>query len=272
MSATPTYLTDQQWQQYQTDGYLKLGKMLSHDQLKAMQDRIDAIMLGKADLNYDRLFMQLDSDTGKYEDTGAGGRGHKGSTLGYRKIQDLEFDPMFLSFMQQPIFEHICEHEYGKQTPVSCFRAMFMNKPANKGTFLPWHQDRWTSLDRDPLVTLWLALDPATVANGCVQIIPGTHQTLLNPEHPSGFLTKEQAEEYCPENKRVFLELEAGEAALLHNWTLHGSDVNRSSQSRRAFSVCYMDDRTVDQQGQTFSQIFGDNALSPDALTLSSPG
>lgn len=272
MSAQLTRLTDEQWQNYQTHGYLKLGKLLTDDQLKAMQDRIDAIMLGQADLNYDRLFMQLDSDTGKYEDTDAGGRGHKGSTLAYRKIQDLEFDPMFLAFMQRPVFEHICEHEYGKDTAVACFRAMFMNKPANKGTFLPWHQDRWTALDRDPRVTIWLALDPATITNGCVQLISGTHKTLLNPSHPSGFLTQEQAEEHCPESKRVFLELEAGEVALLHNWTLHGSDVNRSSQSRRAFSVCYMDGRTVDQHGKTFSHIFGDQALSPDSLTLSSTG
>ena len=272
MPAQLSHLTDEQWNQYQTDGYLKLGKLLTDEQLKAMQDRIDAIMLGKADLNYDRLFMQLDSESGKYEDAGAGGRGHKGSTLGYRKIQDLEFDPMFLTFMQRPIFKHICEHEYGKHAPISCFRAMFMNKPANKGTFLPWHQDRWTSLDRDPLVTLWLALDPATVENGCVQIIPGTHQTLLNPSHPSGFLTQEQAAAHCPESKRVFLELEAGEAALLHNWTLHGSDVNRSSQSRRAFSVCYMDARTEDQHGQTYSRIFGDNALSPQTLTTTATG
>lgn len=272
MSTELTRLNDSQWQQYQQDGFLKLGKLLTEDQLKTMQDRIDQIMLGKADLDYDRLYMQLDSDTGKYEDTGSGGKGHQGASHGYRKIQDLEFDPLFLNFMQRPIFEHICEHEYGKDTPISCFRAMFMNKPANKGTFLPWHQDRWTSLDRDPLVTIWLALDPAAIANGCVQLIPGTHKTLLNPSHPSGFLTQELAAEYCPENKRVFLELEPGEVALLHNWTLHGSDVNRSSQSRRAFSVCYMDGNTVDRNGNQFSRIFGDNALSPDSLTLSSPG
>lgn len=47
MPAQHTCFTDEQWQQYQTDGYLKLGKLLTDDQLKAMQDRIDAIMLGK---------------------------------------------------------------------------------------------------------------------------------------------------------------------------------------------------------------------------------
>jgi len=260
-------LTDAQWQQYQRDGLLKLGKLLSDDELKAMQDRIDAIMLGDADVHYDRMLMQLDSDDGDYGKAPTQSKGHKGRTLGYRKIQDLEFDPIFLRFMQREIFRDICAREYGPATPVDCFRAMFMNKPANKGTFLPWHQDRWTQLDRDPMVTIWLALDPATVENGCVQLIPGTHHELINPSHGSGFLTKEQAAERVNDDNRIYLELEPGEAALLHNWTLHGSDVNRSNQSRRAFSVCYMDSRTVDKNGGKYSRIFGEDALSVEELT-----
>lgn len=259
-------LTDEQWAQYRRDGFLRLGKVLSDDELKRMQQRIDDIMLGDADVKYDRMLMQLDSDTGAYNDAPAGGRGHKGRTLGYRKIQDLEFDPLFLRFMQRPVFRDICAREYGPGTPIDCFRAMFMNKPANKGTFLPWHQDRWTDLDRDPLVTIWLALDPATVQNGCVQLIPQSHHELINPSHPSGFLTDEQAREWCTEDKRVFLELEAGEAALLHNHTLHGSDVNRSAIPRRAFSVCYMDGRSTSNHGATFSRIFGDHALDPETV------
>jgi len=80
--------------------------------------------------------------------------------------------------MQQTLFREICAWHYGAHADISAFRAMFMNKPARKGTLLPWHQDGgegW-GLDRDPLATLWTALDPATVSNGCVQIIPGSHK------------------------------------------------------------------------------------------------
>ena len=262
-------LTQAQWDQYDQQGYLPLGRLLDDGQLKAMQDRIDAIMLGDADVHYDRMLMQLDSDTGRYEDSGAQTRGHKGRTLGYRKIQDLEFDPLFLAFMQRPLFEHICARVYGERTPVDWFRAMFMNKPSKKGTFLPWHQDRWSRLDRDPQITIWLALDPATVENGCVQMIPGSHKVgLINPDHHSGFLTPEQAEQWRPEDKRVFLTLEAGEAVLLHNYLLHGSDINRSETSRRAFSICYMDGRTqtISAEPDMYSRIFGDGALPPESL------
>ena len=250
-------ITREQWSFYDEQGYLKLGRLLSDDELAALQQRIDQIMLGRAQLDYSKLTMQLDAESGRYEDMPTISRGHKGATLGYRKIQDLELDDLFLAYMRRPIFREICARVLGPQTPIACFRAMFMNKPARKGTFLPWHQDRWRDLDRDPLITLWTALDPATVANGCVQIVPGSHKLgLINPEHPSGFLTKEQTEAHVRPERVVELELQAGECALLHNWLLHASDVNHTDIPRRAFSVCYMDAATRSLRGETFTRVF----------------
>lgn len=242
------------WDAYERDGYLRLGKILTDTDLAVLQERTNAIMLGIAPVPYDELLMQLDSADGQYESMPAQSRGHKGATLAYRKIQDLERDPLFREFLERPLFREICAKVYGETTPVACFRAMFMNKPARQGTLLPWHQDRWSHLDRDPLITLWTALDPATIANGCVQLIPGSHKWgVLNPEHGSGFLTEAQMTQYTDQAETVFLELEAGECALLHNWTLHRSDTNATNISRRAFSVCYMDART---RGGTYTQLW----------------
>ncbi|MCE9590902.1 MAG: phytanoyl-CoA dioxygenase family protein [Planctomycetes bacterium] len=263
-----SFITPAQWQQYDRDGFLFLGKLINDDELTALQRRIDEIMLGKARLNYDRMLMQLDSESGKYEDAGPQTKGHKGETLNYRKIQDLEYDPVFLAFMQRPVFRDICTHVYGAGTPIACMRAMFFNKPSHRGTKLPWHQDRWTNFDRDPLVTIWSALDPATRQNGCVELIPGSHRRVINPSHGSGFLTPEQMVEHCQQEKAVYLELKAGEVALLHNWTLHSSDVNRSETSRRAFSICYMDANTKAKGGEKYPVIFGDGALRPEELGI----
>lgn len=265
-----TFLTDDQWLQYTRDGYLRLGKLLSDDRLAALQKRIDDIMLGIADVDYSRMLMQLDSDTGEYADSKPMSKGHKGATLDYRKIEQLEYDPVFLRYIQEPIFNEICARTYGCHIPVAVFRSMFMNKPAHKGTKLPWHQDRWNNLDRDPLITVWTALDPATIENGCVEVIPGTHKFgVINPSHGSGFLTPELAAANCPAEKRVYLELEPGESVLLHNWLMHASDKNHSAQSRRALSVCYMDARTVTAGGkQTFPTVFGQGALTPESVGL----
>jgi hypothetical protein len=258
-------LSEEQWAQYFRDGFIRLGKVPGNDELQQLQSRINAIMLGEADVDYDKMLMQLDSATGEYGAAGAQTKGHKGATLNYRKIEQLEFDSLFLAFMQKPIFREICARIYGGHTDIASFRAMFMNKPAGQGTLLPWHQDRWNFLDRDPLITAWTALDPATKENGCVQIIKGSHAWgVINPGHGSGFLSEEQAEKYAPESDRIYCELEPGETILLHNWLLHSSDKNRSDVSRRAFSVCYMDARTkrVDSAEEVGSRIFGEGALS----------
>jgi ectoine hydroxylase-related dioxygenase (phytanoyl-CoA dioxygenase family) len=148
-----------------------------------------------------------------------------------------------------------------------------MNKPAQKGTILPWHQDaglQW-GLDRDPVVTIWTAIDPATKENGCVRVVPGTHRLGLLSEW-GHTITPEQEAMYCPEDKVVYLEAEAGEAILLHNWLLHGSGVNTIDIPRRAFSVCYMDGRTRRlSDGSTFPIIFGKGALVPEQLEAGTP-
>lgn len=244
------HITAEKWDEYLENGYLKLGRLLTNEDLAALQRRIDDIMLGRANLDYDKVLMQRD---------GAGTvqtKGFKGATLEYRKIQDLELDDIFLAYMKRPLFQHICGRVYGS-VPISTFRAMFMNKPAAKGTVLPWHQDRWNFLDRDPLLTVWTALDPATIANGCVRVIRGSHHHgPINPDDTSGFLTAEQADQYCPPDRVTHLELAAGEAVLLHNWLLHSSDVNHTDHARRAFSVCYMDARTAHRDGSTFPKVF----------------
>ena len=55
----PTILTEEQWQQYERDGFLRLGKLLAGEELQGLQDRIDAIMLGEADVAYHQMLMQL---------------------------------------------------------------------------------------------------------------------------------------------------------------------------------------------------------------------
>jgi hypothetical protein len=253
-------LTDQQWGEYERLGYLKLGGILNPSELTALQRRMDEIMLGQ--VGYPELQFQLDTG-GAYEDLPAPVSHNAVHTLAYRKVQGLEADPMVLEVIRRPVFRDICDRHYGRHASISIFRAMMMNKPAGKGTYLPWHQDAgdvW-KLDRDPLVTIWIALDRATRLNGCVQVIPGSHRLGLLSHHGST-LSPDDARRHCPENEITYLEIEAGDGLLLHNWLLHRSDVNHTGSPRRALTACYMDGRTRNTlTGDQFPVVFG----HPDA-------
>ena len=258
-------LSDEQWRLYEQQGYLRLGPILDASELAALQQRIDSIMLTK--VSFPSLQSQLDTG-GAYEDLSLPASGLGKATLAYRKVQGLEGDPLFLSLLRRALFREICRHHYGAHASVSLFRAMVMSKPANQGTHLPWHQDGgdvW-KLDRDPLVTIWVALDAATRKSGCLQVIPGSHRLGLLSKLGST-LSAEHVQRYCAQGDIAYLEVQAGEALLLHNWLIHRSEVNGTEAPRRAFTACYMDGRTLGTlTGKRFPVIFGQREDAGTAL------
>ncbi|MEM7029223.1 MAG: phytanoyl-CoA dioxygenase family protein [Chloroflexota bacterium] len=250
---------DHHHRQFEEDGYLRLGQVLTTSALAAICERIDALMLGQ--LTVPGITFQLDGDTESYTDMEPITVGPTKHTLAYRRVDELHLDSHFLRYMQHPLFRQITEHYIGLN--VSIFRAMFMNKPANKGTVLPWHQDVGTGwgIDSNPITTVWTALDDASVATGCMQIVPGSHKLgILNEGH---YTSEDDQAMYCTPDKVIDLEVKAGEAILLHNWLLHRSGINKTDQARRAFSVTYMDASTqAIKSGKTFPRIFGGEALN----------
>ena len=255
-------LPDADWATFRRHGYVRLGPVLDSCELDNLRRRIDEIMLGTAEVPYERMRLQLDSTTGRYEDMPAQTFGHKGATLAYRKIQQLEFDPVFLTYMQKPLLHDICGRQYGQGIPVSVYRAMFMNKPAGRGTRLPWHQDNFPDVSHRPVLTVWLALDDANESNGCVRALLGSHLHFRDDDD-TVFLDDTEISEVTDRYETVSLPCPAGEAILLHNRLLHTSGVNATDEPRRAFSVCYMDGRSGSDRGETFSTVFGDGSLTP---------
>ncbi len=255
-------LTEQQWNDYSRDGFLHLGKVVEPEELEALRKRADDLALGNVK-NPD-VQMQLDTG-GVYEELPQAVRAFDHGTRLYRKIQGLETDDLFVRLVKHPLFLEVCARQYGPHAPVSIFRAMVMNKPAGQGTVLPWHQDGgnvW-GLDRDPLVTVWVALDPATRANGCLEVIPGTHRLGLLSLYGST-VAEEHVRVHCPPERVLPLEVEAGHAVLLHNWLIHRSGVNPTSVPRRAMTVCYMDGRTQSVlTGNFFPLVSGSIPIEP---------
>ncbi|MEE2658599.1 MAG: phytanoyl-CoA dioxygenase family protein [Candidatus Latescibacterota bacterium] len=252
--------SDAQAAYFDEHGYVHLGRVATCTQLTALRQRIDDLMLGVIEV--DGVTFQLDGGTGEYHGLSSHTDGPPRSTLSYRRVDELHNDPVFLTYMQQRLFRDITRCYVGED--VSIFRSMFMNKPANQGTVLPWHQDvgaGW-GIDTNPIATVWTALDDATVDTGCMQIVPGSHRLgILNPGH---YTSEEDQAAYCSEDKVIDLEVAEGEAVLIHNWMLHRSGVNHTDRPRRAFSVAYMDAATREvKSGKRFPVIFGERALQP---------
>src|SRR5215471_2017423 len=117
-------------------GYARIGRVMDDAALEALRARTNELMLGE--VRYDGFFFQHDTSTGRYEDL-LYKRGYVGPSLNYRKLEKLEKDPLFFSWIQNPLFEAIAKRAIG--TEVSIYRAVLFNKSACGGSVLPWHQD-----------------------------------------------------------------------------------------------------------------------------------
>lgn len=242
---------------YRTHGWAKLGKVADDATLDALRTRADAIMMGQ--VTYPGLFFQHDAESGRYEDLEYG-KGWKGPSLEYRKVEKLELDPLYWTWITNDVFRRVAARVYPHRD-VTLYRAILMNKHAGGGTDLPWHQDGgdFWGLDRDPTLQIWTALDDAPIDGGCVEVAPGTHldglATRLGGVVPNDKLSLSRANELS-----VPLAVEAGEVLLLHNHVWHRSGRTSAGHARRALSVCYMDAATTCRRKKraprTFVRVF----------------
>jgi ectoine hydroxylase-related dioxygenase (phytanoyl-CoA dioxygenase family) len=119
-------------------------------------------------------------------------------------------------------------------------------KPAAEGFATPWHQDGHYWPIR-PLAncTVWVALEPSGVHNGCLRVIPRSHRDrVLHPhlheDRTDLTLNQRLADGTFDENGAVDIELEPGQMSLHDVYMIHGARANTSSQRRTGVALRYM--------------------------------
>lgn len=134
---------------------------------------------------------------------------------------------------------------------VKAMQSMLFVKNAGKPG-QAWHQDEYYIPTRDrSLVGVWIALDDATIDNGCLWIHPGSHKTgIIWPTQSHGdprFDSGQEAHSFPYEREGgVPLEIKAGGVAFFNGYTLHRSLDNRRPQGfRRALVNHYMSARSM---------------------------
>lgn len=129
---------------------------------------------------------------------------------------------------------------------VKCMQQMLFIKSAGKPG-QAWHQDEDYIPTRDRSLTgAWLALDDATVENGCLWVIPGSHRAgILWPQafhHDQEFDCSWASHSFpYSDNDAVPVEVPAGAVVFFNGYLLHRSLPNRAKSGyRRALVNHYM--------------------------------
>ena len=221
-------------------GYARLGIVLEAEGAEALAERATALMQGAAP--HPGLFYQHDAPSQRYEDL-AFNAGWVGPSARYRKIERLELDPLFLRFLENPLFGRIARALLGDH--VALYRSVLWNKAPEVGMAVPWHQDdgKFWGLSRAPFLQVWTALDDAPPEAGCLEVVPGSHKRgLASPE--GGTVTEERLRAADGEATGTLLPARRGESILVHNHLWHRTGGNRTTAPRRALSISLLDGDT----------------------------
>ena len=211
-------LSEKEIEQYHEDGYVIPKYRLPKDTLKAIKD------------DHNRLLVRFP----EYRDYCPMLLAHDLSFLNYAR------DPKILDMVEQVIGPNII-----------LWNSSFFAKPAENGKKTPWHQDgEYWPLRPLATCTVWLAIDEATIDNGCLKFMRGSHNDKrLRPHRtsnaPNFTLHQELLESEDDDNKAVPLELEAGQMSLDDVYLLHGSEANNSGKARRGMTMRFMPGTSV---------------------------
>ena len=221
----PKVLTEVAIEQYHREGYFFPIRILDDEGVAANRRRLE----------------EFESRQGKPVEGAQRSKSH----LLFKWVDDLMRDLTLLDAVEDLIGPDIL-----------CWNTIFWIKESGSQSYVSWHQDlRYWGLDTNDLVSVWLALSPATLESGCMYVLPASHRGDLLPHNDEyqqdNLLTRgQEIAVKVDETKTVAMPLEPGEISL-HNVRLaHTSGPNRSTDRRIGISLHYMPTHTKQTVGE----------------------
>ena len=215
-------LTDEQIAEFHEKGYLLLGGMLTEDGLEKIREQ--AMVEWRAEKG------EFDPNKTWLQNALIPNIHHRA-----RLVRDYYFAGPLVDIAEQLI---------GPNIKAATAQLTFKMR-GNTQTFA-WHQDNgYGELDPYNALSTLTALDDSNRENGCLWVLPGSKamgQMLQYKPDPSREIRME-----LDESKALPVEMKAGDAYVMHCWTLHKSGPNLSkTRDRRILFMRFADADAVE--------------------------
>jgi phytanoyl-CoA hydroxylase len=265
----PTLIDNEQLAVWQRDGVLVLPGFASAEAMQALKGRAHAIVdafdpaangggpavfssRDRARLAEQALAASADQVRCFFEEEAfdADGRLAVPKAQAINKIGHAlhDRDPVFERFSRDPRVAMLVA-DLGVAEP-RLMQSMLIFKQPRIGGEVVWHQDA-SFLITEPasVVGLWLALEDATLDNGCLWVAPGGHRGPLRERYVrqgEGFVTEKLDATPWPSGDATKpLEVPAGTLVVFDGHLPHASAPNRSPASRMAYTLHVVDARAA---------------------------
>ncbi len=208
-------LTDRQRQKFQSDGFLAPIRIMPPVEATRLRQKLEAVEAARGSL------------TGKF-----------------RSLKNHLLMTWLDHLIRRPEILDPVESLIGPD--ILCWSTAILIKEPGDGTHVSWHQDlTYWGLEPGDVVSAWLALTPATAANGCMRMVPGSHEWIgvahRDTVDGKNLLSRGQTmERAVDEAETRHVELQPGEVSLHHGNTAHASDPNSTDDRRIGIAIRYM--------------------------------
>jgi len=235
-------LTPEQAAHFAENGYVVVQDVISPETLRDLRARVEDICGDIAKAQAEAKARHSSGDREGVTFLSEGGGTATATKPALRKLAALApSDPFFREIAASAkILDVVAELTGGAKTIMLYSDQVFL-KPAHCGSAKPLHQDN-SNFKITPAstgITCWMAIDDATLENGCLRYVPGSHKLGLVPHKSiknTPHLIPESDEFY---QKEVPCPVPAGSAVFHHTLALHDSVANTSPHARRAWALHY---------------------------------
>ena len=216
-------LTEEQRSDYERDGYIVVRNLFSEEEIG---------LLGKAARNDN----EMDKSSSERDD----GEGNAVRLALWNHPGDGIYGMFARCRKMVNRVEEILREE------VYHYHSKMILKDAKVGGAWAWHQDYgyWyqNGVLSPNLCSVMIAVDQATIENGCMQVIKWSHKLgrinhILSGDQAGADM--ERVEEAKKRLDLVHVTMDQGDALFFHSNTLHASDANESDHPRWAMICCY---------------------------------
>lgn len=227
--APTVHLTQEQIDFYHREGYLKLEAITTQEEVAWLRGVYDALFAARAGREVGDQFDLAGTD--------AEGRAEALPQI----LNPKKYAPELNDGLFRVNALAVARQLLGDEVEARGEHAIF--KPARTGAETPWHQDEayWDpNLDYESL-SIWIPLQEATIENGCMQFVPGSHKQEVLTHHCINNDPRIHGLEVdsADTSTAVACPLPPGGATIHHNRTLHYTGPNRSEIPRRAYILAF---------------------------------
>ncbi len=185
----------------------------------------------------------------------------------FRKVHNYhEEDPVFQRLVDLPRIRGFLSQLVGQEMLLK--DVMALSKPPHIGSEKPWHQDNayFNWLPLEALGTVWIALDDATIDNGCMHLLPGQHRR--GPLRHHHTIDCEIVADRLDASQAIPIELKAGGALFFSALLPHQTPANVSPERRRALQFQYRGIHAYQVSPQEFGKVFAEADGTPASCAL----